>query len=665
MGNRSSKSMEKSPNVSGLNVEFFDGILNSLRDAVIVVDPDGRVLYSNQAGESIFGYTPLEIAGEPLTRVLPCLANQDDTWDTLLDEVKREHSFEGWLQLKIKGGESIQAAVVAVGNFNEDGDLVRWVGAIRELSEQDGASEFQSVTIQFLAASSDLGKYISEGLPLHTLLERFFGSLMLHLDLIGGWIYLLDNTKQNLVLEVHRNLHPDFVFAIKKMSIELGFIQAIVARRNTTALFDVLEPGLKLRDMIREFGYQHAVSIPLYNKESLLGFLNLVPENELGDLEKSLIDSLGAQFALALSNAYLLRDLRESDRKHAMVVEGANDGIMISQDGLFKFVNKRTADMLGYRVSEMIGLDIRETMPPQHVDDLFQHYEARISGRVPHEMYEGFLRTKSGRLIQVEFNASRIQYEGRPASLSFVRDISQRIALQNLVLEQKEMAEFHNDILTHDINNFCQTMLGNIDTLVTELPEDLDKKHLQRLEICKNNVKKISYIIDRVSDLMHIQIIQPENLYPVSLHDLITEAIEITHETYPTQDIHIHLTGPKDAFILGSNLAVLVFLNLLTNAVKHNDKIKKLVEIKVSSTTSNDRPAWRVDVTDNGPGINPKNLDKVFERFKRYSQQEGKGLGLSIVRALVDKLTGYLLISDEQAPSALGGFSATVILPKS
>jgi len=317
--------------------------------------------------------------------------------------------------------------------------------------------------------------------------------------------------------------------------------------------------------------------------------------------------------------------------------------------------------MLGYSITEMIGMEIVNIMDEKDSDELLDQYEARVSGKITRNMYEGEILTKSGRTIFVEFNACTIQFGHKPASLSFVRDISNRKALQKQAVEQKQMAEFFNDVLTHDINNFCQTMYGQIDTVLSETDQSYNPDHLKRLQSCKNNVGKISNIIDRVREMMHIKTIDPDSLKPVNLSEMILEAVEISHETFPNENIKITSDVPKDTYILANNIAVLIFINLLTNAIKHNDKDRIEISIKVSSGDIDGTPAWFICVSDNGPGI-PENLrHRVFSRFTRFSKEEGKGLGLSIVSAFVTKLSGQISLSNN---GDRAGLCAEILLPK-
>lgn len=644
-------------------LELFDQIFDKLSDPITVTDKDGKVIFHNKAFLTLLDKPSNQVLGENWLTLFPELTFIDQSVE---ESEESSNLFPPMGKVTFISSNNVNYTFAVKSDDIAGGNIepLGWVIKMTDITEQEIILESESITNHFLGISSDVGRYISEGLPLHTLMDKVLGSIMLQVDLEAGYIYTVDSNKTSATLQVQRNLADVFLSAIKSLNLELSFVQKLVEYGRPMVLTDCLEPGLKLTEFLYKFGYEHTVSMALFNKDQLVGFLNLVPPKPLTVLEMNLFENLGSQLALAIGNALLVKHRRESDRKYSTVVERANDGIMISQDDEFRFVNKQLADMLEYTVFEMTGMKISQIMNPKDSEELLRHYKARISGTLPQEIYQGSLVTKSGKPLSVEFNACTIQYEGHPASLSFVRDITSRISLQKQVVQQKEMAEFYNDILTHDIINFCHTLMGNIDNLAEDMPVDISRDFLKKLNTCKNNIKMISHIIDRVREMMFIQTIKPENLVPQNLDDTITEAIEIAHESLPAENVQISASVPKDAMILGNNLTILIFINLLTNAIKHNDKDEKLIKVNVQSTKTDEREGWMIEIKDNGPGIPEENREEVFKRFQRFSKREGKGLGLPIVNALVNKMMGGIFLSQDAADTKYCGITVSVLLPK-
>ena len=390
--------------------------------------------------------------------------------------------------------------------------------------------------------------------------------------------------------------------------------------------------------------------------------LLFVPVRAWSTDDNALLEAVDVQLGVAIENARLLEEIRESQAKYSTVVERANDGIMISQDNVFRFVNKRLADMLGYAVSEMIGMDITRAMPPEDRAEMIRHYEARITGKIPKEVYPGRLMMKDGRSLEVEFNAISSEYDGRPASMSFVRDIAERTRMEREIMAEKETAQFFNDVLTHDVNNFIHTILGSAELLEDPaiVATEQDRRHY--FDTLKKTARRCAELIDHVRELMSIRRLEPSMFVPVPLRPAIQEAVDIVRDLSRETPFSAQVEAADNQFVLGSQLLRQVFINLVSNAVRHNSKSEKWVHIAVA-----DNPAcagWRITVEDNGDGIPAAAKAKLYQRFARFSKKEGLGLGLSIVKALVDVMSGTIEVEDRMPGQPPEGTRVIVCFPR-
>jgi len=118
--------------------------------------------------------------------------------------------------------------------------------------------------------------------------------------------------------------------------------------------------------------------------------------------------------------------LRESEDKYRTLVERANDGIAIVQNSRLAFTNRRFAQMTGYAAEELTGKSFTDIIAPSELLKMMDHHRRRIEGEDVESLYETTIRHRDGTDIPVEFNASLITYNGRPASIILVRDITER-----------------------------------------------------------------------------------------------------------------------------------------------------------------------------------------------------------------------------------------------
>ena len=130
--------------------------------------------------------------------------------------------------------------------------------------------------------------------------------------------------------------------------------------------------------------------------------------------------------------------LQESEEKYRNVVERAFDGILIIQDGRVKYLNPRLVQMRGQSVEEMIGTRFDLYVHPDERPALFERYRRRIAGETVPNTYETVLVDKDNNKVFVEVTAGIISFEGRPADLIVVRDITERkqnYAVQEAIYE--------------------------------------------------------------------------------------------------------------------------------------------------------------------------------------------------------------------------------------
>jgi PAS domain S-box-containing protein/putative nucleotidyltransferase with HDIG domain len=118
--------------------------------------------------------------------------------------------------------------------------------------------------------------------------------------------------------------------------------------------------------------------------------------------------------------------LRESESKYRGVVERANDGIAILQDGIVKYSNVRLAQMGGWSLKDVLGTPFTNYLPEEERTRMTEHYQRRISGAEVPSAFETVLLRRDQSSIQVELNAGVIPFEGRPADMIIVRDITER-----------------------------------------------------------------------------------------------------------------------------------------------------------------------------------------------------------------------------------------------
>ncbi len=124
--------------------------------------------------------------------------------------------------------------------------------------------------------------------------------------------------------------------------------------------------------------------------------------------------------------------LRESEEKYRTVVNSANDGIIIVQDGLIQFINPRLSDMGGRSAEEVIGRPFTDFLPTEERPHIAKLYDLRMAGGDVPAKYELVLQKKNGDPLFLEVNTSVISYRKKPAALIIARDFTARRQTEKL-----------------------------------------------------------------------------------------------------------------------------------------------------------------------------------------------------------------------------------------
>ncbi|MBN2711995.1 MAG: diguanylate cyclase [Planctomycetes bacterium] len=157
----------------------------------------------------------------------------------------------------------------------------------------------------------------------------------------------------------------------------------------------------------------------------------------------------------------VLSALRKSEQNFRCLVECASDGICIAQDGTIKYVNWSLSQMLDYSPNSIIGQSFPFAVPEDEANLLVDEYERCLTGTECGHTFETIMIRSSGERLTVEASGGPTIYEGRPAELLLVRDITVRKRA-----EKKLVHEATHDLLTGVLNRKC--LLESFDLLFTE-----------------------------------------------------------------------------------------------------------------------------------------------------------------------------------------------------
>ncbi|MGD2158646.1 MAG: PAS domain S-box protein [Anaerolineales bacterium] len=133
------------------------------------------------------------------------------------------------------------------------------------------------------------------------------------------------------------------------------------------------------------------------------------------------------------------RALEESETKYRNLVENANEAIVVAQDGFLKFVNPKAVEITGYKADEMASMPFVELIHPDDRNMVVERYMKRLRGEAIPETYSFRIVNHDGEVRWVEISAVLITWEGKPATLNFLSDITEQIRTERALQESEEL----------------------------------------------------------------------------------------------------------------------------------------------------------------------------------------------------------------------------------
>lgn len=159
--------------------------------------------------------------------------------------------------------------------------------------------------------------------------------------------------------------------------------------------------------------------------------------DELGQLARS-FDEMADQLEYRESHRRLMEEsLRQSEESYRLVVENAGEAILIAQDGMIKFINPYGMDLTGYSEAELVSMPFVEFIHPDDRALVFENYMKRLQGEDFPSTYHFRVVAKDNAVKWVEISAVAISWRRRPATLNFLRNITEQKRAE-LTLRQSE-----------------------------------------------------------------------------------------------------------------------------------------------------------------------------------------------------------------------------------
>ncbi len=363
-------------------------------------------------------------------------------------------------------------------------------------------------------------------------------------------------------------------------------------------------------------------------------------------------------------------ELRESEEKFRLIAEKSRIGVIIAQDERIRYVNQAVADIIGYSIDEMTAWDAGEyakILPSEAIDDFMRTARDRQNGAAPGGINEEIcMISRDGTYKWLEVNSTTVNFQGKPAELVAVLDISERKTTQEIMVQTEKMISIGglSAGMAHEINNPLGIILQGIQNTQRRFdPRNkknqkiarkygIDLEKLQDYMVAQNISSYLSGIREagnRASNIVAnmLQFSRRSSGTPeaADIELIIEKALSIAEKDYDLQKsydfkkIKIEKKYAPDLPPIECIETEIeqVLLNLLKNAAQAMSYIKEEpFNPHIIITTKLYDEGITIEIDDNGPGIPEETLKHIFDPF--FTTKEighGTGLGLSVTYFII------------------------------
>jgi PAS domain S-box-containing protein len=579
----------------------------------------------------------------------------------------------------------------------EDGSLREWVGLCTDITaaKRDEIMRQQSEAVladkarkeHFLA---EVSRELTRSLDSHAIL----GSVVrLAVPAIADWCTVVveadgvcqllevahtDPAKVQLAWDLHQR-YPD------RTDTNYGVLNVIrtgqselVSQIAADGLEQVAQDAQHL-EILQSLNLKSYLAVPMVARGRTLGALTLVvaeSDRTYTQADLDFAEDLAQRTALAVDNARLFQamqqelgertraeaELRESEARFRTMADGAPMLLwMAGTDTRGNFFNQSWLNFTGRSLEEEMGQGWAEGIHPDDCQRCWEAYLRAFDRQQPFELeyrrrradgeYRWLLDRGTPRFLPngsfsgyigscIDITDRKQDRDALQARADELARTSHILAQTAAVLDRRnqELDQFAY-VVSHDLKAPLRAIANLSQWLEEDLEASLTDETRHQMSLLRGRVHRMEGLINGLLQYSRIGRV-PEQLETIALSDLLREVID---SQAPPPEFTIELAPDLPTVRTNRLLLEQVFANLISNAVKHHDRLDG--RIQITGEDQGDRYEFRV--ADDGPGIDPQFHSKIFGIFQTLEARdkvENTGIGLALVKKMVESQRGTVQI---------------------
>ncbi len=463
------------------------------------------------------------------------------------------------------------------------------------------------------------------------------------------------------------------------LKIGEGLAGWVVKHREAVLVGDLHQDARWVQSDASGQDHRSAIVTPMMVSEDAIGVLMVFHRkpNFFNTEMLNLVKAIAAQVSVAINNANLYELIRdqaerlgtmlrkeqvEASRSQA-ILEAVADGVLVTgADNHITFVNSSTVRILEVDEARLLGspLDMFAGLAGKWIETIAR-WSADPSSYQQNEMYAEQLTLENGRIVLVHLAPVILQNDFL-GTVSIFRDITREVEVDRL------KSEFVATV-SHELRTPMTAIKGYVDILTMGAAGALNENQMHFLDVVRNNIVRLNILVNDLLDISRIESGKVTlNNRSVNLYEIAEEVITETLRRSQAENkpMALSVDAPKNLpHVIGDTDRVRQILNNLVNNAYNYTPANGTIHVNIHQENGN----LQVDVQDNGIGIKPTDQERLFERFYRGEDPlvlatPGTGLGLPIVRQLVEMHNGKLWMTSTGIPGEGSVFSFTLPIEK-
>jgi two-component system cell cycle sensor histidine kinase/response regulator CckA len=339
-------------------------------------------------------------------------------------------------------------------------------------------------------------------------------------------------------------------------------------------------------------------------------------------------------------------------------------------DGSVLYANSPAQTLTGYQASDLSGMKLWDLVEPKERSTLFERLSVKASGQTtPIASYTYTIHRKDGTPLKVEGQGTPINYQGKRTLLILLKDVTVEEQLREQLRETQKLASVGTMAagIAHDFNNIIYGIMLGAETVQRHFkPSDEAWPYLEQM---RQSGRRAAQLIRQILSFSRRSQTETTALL---LEPLIKESLSMLRATLPaTVALEAKLCRADLMVLAEPTLIQQLLVNLCTNASQAMRETGGVIKVSLEALDLDSAGAggWpklepgryaQLMVSDDGPGIPPEARKHVFDPFFTTKPPgQGTGLGLSVVKSIMDRLNGDIRLESEVGQGA----TFTLLIP--